>query len=90
MSSNHHRAKVFYDAEHNFLIFTFSGNGFLYKQILNMVGTCSRLAIAHAGGAQRILNHLAGDGLTSIKRFVMKNKFLALSTNVIFRRRTAR
>ena len=32
-------AKVRYDAERNFLIFTFSGNGFLYKQIRNMVGT---------------------------------------------------
>ena len=36
-------AKVRYDAERNFLVFTFSGNGFLYKQIRNMVGTLLKI-----------------------------------------------
>lgn len=36
-------AKVRYDVERNFLVFTFSGNGFLYKQIRNMVGTLLKI-----------------------------------------------
>ena len=31
------------DAEHHRLVFTFSGNGFLYKQIRNMVGTLLKI-----------------------------------------------
>lgn len=37
------QAQVVYDTERQFLIFTFSGNGFLYKQIRNMVGTLLRI-----------------------------------------------
>ena len=32
-----------FDAQRNFLVFTFSGNGFLYKQIRNMVGTLLKI-----------------------------------------------
>ena len=59
-------AKVRYDAERNFLIFTFSGNGFLYKQIRNMVGTLLKIGNKRmpVEQIQRILaekdRHLAG------------------------------
>ena len=36
-------ARVSYDSERNFLVFTFAGNGFLYKQIRNMVGTLLKI-----------------------------------------------
>lgn len=36
-------ATVTYEAEKNFLIFTFTGNGFLYKQVRNMVGTLLKI-----------------------------------------------
>lgn len=36
-------AKVRLDRERNFLIFTFTGNGFLYKQVRNMVGTLLKI-----------------------------------------------
>ncbi|MGT2934167.1 tRNA pseudouridine(38-40) synthase TruA [Streptococcus catagoni] len=36
-------ADVRYDKERQFLIFTFSGNGFLYKQVRNMVGTLLKI-----------------------------------------------
>ena len=36
-------ARLDEDAEHHRLIFTFSGNGFLYKQIRNMVGTLLKI-----------------------------------------------
>ena len=59
-------AKVRYDAERNFLVFTFSGNGFLYKQIRNMVGTLLKIGNKRmpVEQIQRILEekdrHLAG------------------------------
>lgn len=37
------RARVVYDAERQFLVFTFKGNGFLYKQVRNMVGTLLKI-----------------------------------------------
>lgn len=37
------RADLRYDSEKHFLIFTFSGNGFLYKQVRNMVGTLLKI-----------------------------------------------
>ena len=36
-------ARLVEDAEHHRLLFTFSGNGFLYKQIRNMVGTLLKI-----------------------------------------------
>lgn len=36
-------AKLTYDAKRNFLIFSFTGNGFLYKQVRNMVGTLLKI-----------------------------------------------
>ena len=36
-------AKVEWDQERHFLVFTFAGNGFLYKQIRNMVGTLLKI-----------------------------------------------
>ena len=36
-------ARLTFDAQRNFLVFTFSGNGFLYKQIRNMVGTLLKI-----------------------------------------------
>ena len=36
-------ASLTFDAQRNFLVFTFSGNGFLYKQIRNMVGTLLKI-----------------------------------------------
>lgn len=36
-------ARVVFDREREFLVFTFSGNGFLYKQIRNMVGTLLKI-----------------------------------------------
>lgn len=36
-------AQVFYEADRHFLIFTFTGNGFLYKQVRNMVGTLLKI-----------------------------------------------
>ena len=36
-------ARLVEDAEHHRLVFTFSGNGFLYKQIRNMVGTLLKI-----------------------------------------------
>lgn len=37
------KASLTFDAQRNFLVFTFSGNGFLYKQIRNMVGTLLKI-----------------------------------------------
>lgn len=37
------QAEVKHDTDRNFLIFTFSGNGFLYKQVRNMVGTLLKI-----------------------------------------------
>lgn len=37
------RATVHLDATRQFLVFTFSGNGFLYKQVRNMVGTLLKI-----------------------------------------------
>jgi len=37
------QASLTFDAQRNFLVFTFSGNGFLYKQIRNMVGTLLKI-----------------------------------------------
>ena len=37
------QARVVYDEERQFLIFTFKGNGFLYKQVRNMVGTLLKI-----------------------------------------------
>ena len=37
------KASLTFDARRNFLVFTFSGNGFLYKQIRNMVGTLLKI-----------------------------------------------
>lgn len=36
-------ATVRLDSQRNFLVFTFSGNGFLYKQVRNMVGTLLKI-----------------------------------------------
>lgn len=36
-------ARLTFDAQRNFLVFTFSSNGFLYKQIRNMVGTLLKI-----------------------------------------------
>ena len=36
-------ASLTFDVQRNFLVFTFSGNGFLYKQIRNMVGTLLKI-----------------------------------------------
>ena len=36
-------ATLEYDQRRQFLIFTFSGNGFLYKQVRNMVGTLLKI-----------------------------------------------
>ncbi|CAM4213830.1 pseudouridine synthase [Streptococcus penaeicida] len=38
-----YQAKVSYDEERQFLVFTFTGNGFLYKQVRNMVGTLLKI-----------------------------------------------
>lgn len=38
-----YQAEVRHDLERDFLIFTFRGNGFLYKQIRNMVGTLLKI-----------------------------------------------
>lgn len=37
------KASLTFDEQRNFLVFTFSGNGFLYKQIRNMVGTLLKI-----------------------------------------------
>lgn len=37
------RAEVIYDDNRQCLVFTFSGNGFLYKQVRNMVGTLLKI-----------------------------------------------
>lgn len=37
------QAELTVDQQRNFLIFTFSGNGFLYKQVRNMVGTLLKI-----------------------------------------------
>ena len=37
------QTEVKHDTDRNFLIFTFSGNGFLYKQVRNMVGTLLKI-----------------------------------------------
>lgn len=37
------KAEVHYDQEKRFLVFTFTGNGFLYKQVRNMVGTLLKI-----------------------------------------------
>ncbi|ELY5748497.1 tRNA pseudouridine(38-40) synthase TruA [Streptococcus iniae] len=37
------KAEMTYDSDRQFLIFTFSGNGFLYKQVRNMVGTLLKI-----------------------------------------------
>ncbi|CRH90729.1 tRNA pseudouridine synthase A [Chlamydia trachomatis] len=38
-----YRADIRFDEERQFLIFTFTGNGFLYKQVRNMVGTLLKI-----------------------------------------------
>lgn len=38
-----YKAKVSYDEDRQFLVFTFTGNGFLYKQVRNMVGTLLKI-----------------------------------------------
>lgn len=38
-----YQAKVSYDEDRQFLVFTFTGNGFLYKQVRNMVGTLLKI-----------------------------------------------
>ncbi|AZQ42272.1 tRNA pseudouridine(38-40) synthase TruA [Streptococcus periodonticum] len=59
-------ARLDFDEKRNFLIFTFSGNGFLYKQIRNMVGTLLKIGNGRMSVEQidRILTeknrHLAG------------------------------
>ena len=59
-------ARLDFDEKRNFLIFTFSGNGFLYKQIRNMVGTLLKIGNGRMPVEQidRILTekdrHLAG------------------------------
>ncbi|MGT2930359.1 tRNA pseudouridine(38-40) synthase TruA [Streptococcus dentasini] len=37
------KAEVMVDAKTGFLVFTFTGNGFLYKQVRNMVGTLLKI-----------------------------------------------
>ncbi|WMB27956.1 tRNA pseudouridine(38-40) synthase TruA [Streptococcus didelphis] len=37
------RADITFDTDRNFIIFTFTGNGFLYKQVRNMVGTLLKI-----------------------------------------------
>ena len=60
------KAYLDFDEKRNFLIFTFSGNGFLYKQIRNMVGTLLKIGNKRMPVEQidRILTeknrHLAG------------------------------
>ena len=60
------RADVAFDAEKQLLIFTFTGNGFLYKQVRNMVGTLLKIGNGRMPVEQidRILElkdrHLAG------------------------------
>lgn len=59
-------ARMAFDPERRFLTFTFSGNGFLYKQIRNMVGTLLKIGNGRMPVEQidRILaekdRHLAG------------------------------
>ena len=59
-------ARLDFDEKRNFLMFTFSGNGFLYKQIRNMVGTLLKIGNKRMPVEQidRILTekdrHLAG------------------------------
>ena len=59
-------ARLDFDEKRNFLMFTFSGNGFLYKQIRNMVGTLLKIGNGRMPVEQidRILTekdrHLAG------------------------------
>ncbi|KXT83645.1 tRNA pseudouridine synthase A [Streptococcus sp. DD11] len=59
-------ASLVFDSDRNFLVFTFSGNGFLYKQIRNMVGTLLKIGNKRMPPEQleRILTekdrHLAG------------------------------
>lgn len=59
-------ARMSFDSGRRFLIFTFSGNGFLYKQIRNMVGTLLKIGNGRMPVEQidRILaekdRHLAG------------------------------
>ncbi len=50
-------ATVEWDQKRNFLIFTFSGNGFLYKQVRNMVGTLLKIGNGRmpVGQIKRIL-----------------------------------
>lgn len=50
-------ATVEYDPQRQFLIFTFSGNGFLYKQVRNMVGTLLKIGNGRmpVGQIKRIL-----------------------------------
>ncbi|KHD43967.1 tRNA pseudouridine(38-40) synthase TruA [Streptococcus hongkongensis] len=38
-----YEAKLSFDAQRNFIVFTFTGNGFLYKQVRNMVGTLLKI-----------------------------------------------
>lgn len=38
-----YQANVSYDEDRHFLVFTFTGNGFLYKQVRNMVGTLLKI-----------------------------------------------
>ncbi|MGT2949103.1 tRNA pseudouridine(38-40) synthase TruA [Streptococcus devriesei] len=60
------RADVAFDEQKQFLIFTFTGNGFLYKQVRNMVGTLLKIGNGRMPVEQidRILEsrdrHLAG------------------------------
>lgn len=60
------RADVAFDGENQLLIFTFTGNGFLYKQVRNMVGTLLKIGNGRMPVEQidRILElkdrHLAG------------------------------
>ncbi|MDG4523741.1 tRNA pseudouridine(38-40) synthase TruA, partial [Streptococcus suis] len=50
-------ATMEYDQRRQFLIFTFSGNGFLYKQVRNMVGTLLKIGNGRmpVGQIKRIL-----------------------------------
>ncbi|QSQ91273.1 tRNA pseudouridine(38-40) synthase TruA [Streptococcus suis] len=50
-------ASMEYDQRRQFLIFTFSGNGFLYKQVRNMVGTLLKIGNGRmpVGQIKRIL-----------------------------------
>ncbi|MGT2757058.1 tRNA pseudouridine(38-40) synthase TruA [Streptococcus ovuberis] len=51
------RATVEYEGRPNFLVFTFTGNGFLYKQVRNMVGTLLKIGNGRmpVGQIKRIL-----------------------------------